>query len=100
MYNDTEDMFTDVYLVCFLDKNNKIYQGVVNIDSVILNADYVCVEEQTSKVSDFSFWKMEIMNNNKSQLTRVTISEENLNFMFGLKNGNKNGKMRMVNKHG
>ena len=99
MYNDTEDMFTDVYLVCFLDKNNKIYQGVVNIDSVILNADYVCVEEQTSKVSDFSLWKMEIMNNNKSQLTRVTISEENLNFMFGLKNGKGKNKRKNREKY-
>lgn len=92
-------MFTDVYLVCFLDKNNKIYQGVVNIDSVILNADYVCVEEQTSKVSDFSFWKMEIMNNNKSQLTRVTISEENLNFMFGLKSGKGKNKRKNREKY-
>lgn len=79
-------MFTDVYWVTFLDEENNMYQGIVNIDSVILNADACFIfEDQQSKISDFSFWKMEIVNG-KSQLTRVVISEENLNIIFGMKN--------------
>ncbi len=71
--NETSDLYTDICWTIFIDKEGHIYQGIFNVDYITTFVNGK--NKENCQISDSSFWEMKMING-KSQLIRITISEE------------------------